>query len=189
MSQCNLFAFHTMFNLLFSGNRGVGIRGPITGCGLLLHCMNKVGVYCAWALGSVANPRSAQFSWCCGCRWCQYGFYPGLFVGEERAPSLEHLKCSLGKRGGGGRQSWWKTEGTSKRFQNRQMPSLEVTGLLYRDEKQCLSSGLRQDQRHWYQCQQFGFIKGRTEAPAFAVSLLMWAAQNTRSIEDEAWRV
>lgn len=39
---------------------GVGIRGPITGCGLLLHCMNKVGVYCTWALGCVANPRSAR---------------------------------------------------------------------------------------------------------------------------------
>lgn len=58
MSQCNLFAFHTMFNLLYSG--GGGIRGLITGCGLLLHCMNKVGVYCVWVLGYVANPWSAR---------------------------------------------------------------------------------------------------------------------------------
>lgn len=58
MSQCNLFAFHSMFNLLYS--RGRKYRGPITGCGLLLHCVNKVGVYRTAASPFAANPHSAR---------------------------------------------------------------------------------------------------------------------------------
>lgn len=58
MSQCNLFAFHCMFNLLYS--RGGKYRGRITGCGLLLHCVNKVGVYRTAASRLAANPHSAQ---------------------------------------------------------------------------------------------------------------------------------
>lgn len=58
MSQCNLFAFHSMFNLLYS--RGGKYRGQITGCGLLLRCVNKVGVYRTAAARFAANPHAAR---------------------------------------------------------------------------------------------------------------------------------
>ncbi|KAI4559069.1 hypothetical protein MJT46_013711 [Ovis ammon polii x Ovis aries] len=40
--------------------RGRKYRGPITGCGLLLHCVNKVGVYRTAASPFAANPHSAR---------------------------------------------------------------------------------------------------------------------------------
>lgn len=99
------------------------------------------------------------------------------------------LEVQPGKEGRKMGAELMRSEGTPKGFKNKQMPSLEVAGLLYGGKKQCLSLDLRQDQRHWYQRQHFSFIEGRTQVPAFAISLPMWAAHNTRPIEDEAWRV
>lgn len=58
MSQCNLFAFHTMFNLLYSGG-GKKIRGHVSGCGWLFALHAESGPP-SRALGFAATPPSSQ---------------------------------------------------------------------------------------------------------------------------------
>lgn len=68
--------------------------------------MNKVWVYRACTLGFEANLRLAHAEVdVVASGGARVGFVHGSSVAGAGAPSLEHLECSLGKRGGGGSQS------------------------------------------------------------------------------------
>lgn len=60
MSQCNLFAFHTMFNLLYSFQRRKERRGQSAGCGSSRHHVDTVRVCCSGPPCFAANPRPAH---------------------------------------------------------------------------------------------------------------------------------
>lgn len=149
MSQCNLFAFHTMFNLLYSfWRRKKKIRGQIAGCGLLLRCMNKSRVCGSWAVCFAAKPHPAHTEISLAIsRGGKRRFRPELSAAGHGAPCLGHLAWSLRESRGVGREllevwrHFQKIKKTSKCFPSK------VTGHLLEGEKQCLSSGLSQDRK------------------------------------------